>query len=142
MKVTDNLHKKHLLDRDTPAVACLKTPASSGRDVARAMLDSIDDRLLIGHYNATRPCCRCWRAGRRRRAAPEGPNPHPRRVPYRALATGPHRALDVLQCQVPKVGTGVHVAVVTAEYDGDTRRPAGAQPSLARVGGPQSCALA
>ena len=51
MTVMNNLVKKHLLDQDKSGVAYIYTPAIPGREVAKTVLDSVVDRLLLGQYN-------------------------------------------------------------------------------------------
>jgi predicted transcriptional regulator len=51
MTVMNNLVKKHLLAQDRSGAAYVYTPAIPGREVARAVLDSVVARLLRGEYN-------------------------------------------------------------------------------------------
>lgn len=51
MTVMNNLVKKHLLTQDRTAIAYVYRPAIPGRDVAKAVLDSVIDRLLGGQRN-------------------------------------------------------------------------------------------
>jgi predicted transcriptional regulator len=51
MTVMNNLVKKHLLAQDKRNIAYVYTPAIPGREVAQIVLDSVVDRLLLGHAN-------------------------------------------------------------------------------------------
>jgi BlaI family transcriptional regulator, penicillinase repressor len=51
MTVMNNLVKKHLLTQDKTGIAYVYAPAIPGREVARAVLGSVVDRLLGGQYN-------------------------------------------------------------------------------------------
>jgi predicted transcriptional regulator len=51
MTVMNNLVKKHLLAQDKRNIAYVYTPAIPGREVAQIVLDSVVDRLLLGHGN-------------------------------------------------------------------------------------------
>ena len=51
MTVMNNLVKKHLLTQDKTNIAYVYTPAIPGREVAQIVLDSVVDRLLLGHGN-------------------------------------------------------------------------------------------
>ena len=51
MTVMNNLVKKHLLTQDKSNIAYVYTPAIPGREVAQIVLDSVVDRLLLGHGN-------------------------------------------------------------------------------------------
>ncbi len=51
MTVMNNLVKKHLLIQDRTSIAYVYRPAIPGRDVARAVLESVIDRLLGGQKN-------------------------------------------------------------------------------------------
>jgi len=51
MTVMNNLVKKHLLAQDKRNIAYVYTPEIPGREVAQIVLDSVVDRLLLGHAN-------------------------------------------------------------------------------------------
>ncbi len=54
MTVMNNLVKKHLLTQDKSGIAYVYTPAIPGREVARTVLESVVDRLLMGGQNRRR----------------------------------------------------------------------------------------